>query len=99
MQRAFRSDWWSGAGKWRIMPAGTLVADTTNGFTQKELNFSLFFGLAIDTCERTRIADQPPFDAFMEGSATALTAQEQAGLALFEGKARCIACHAGPDLT
>lgn len=99
VQRAFRTEWWSGAGKWRITPTGALVADATAGFTQKELNFSLFFGLAIDAYERTLISDQTRFDDFMDGDTAALTDQEQLGLALFQGKGRCVACHAGPELT
>ena len=63
-----------------------------------EYNFSLFFGLAVQLYEATLVSDQTPFDLFMEGDTTALTTQQQEGLALFSGS-RCVACHGGPELT
>lgn len=39
------------------------------------------------------------FDAWVHGDATALSAEEQAGAALFVGKAGCNACHRGPFFT
>ncbi len=39
------------------------------------------------------------FDAYLAGKETALSAQEQAGLGLFYGKAGCSTCHSGPLLT
>jgi cytochrome c peroxidase len=49
----------------------------------------------IATLEST---DNPYID-FKAGDDSALSAQEQAGLALFEGKAGCSACHGGDLLT
>jgi cytochrome c peroxidase len=39
------------------------------------------------------------YDQFVAGDKTALNADEQAGLALFQGKAGCVACHVPPLLT
>ena len=70
-----------------------------DGFTQMQANFSLFFGLAIQAYESTLIADQSPFDAFMEGDDTALDGEQLEGLELFVGEANCASCHGGPELT
>ena len=68
-------------------------------FSQMEANFSLFFGLAVQMYEATLLSDQTPLDAYLLGSATALGAAEVRGMALFTGKAQCINCHNGPELT
>jgi cytochrome c peroxidase len=54
---------------------------------------------AIVAFERTIISQNIPFDRYMQGEKTALTAQQIAGLELFQGKAGCIQCHHGPMLT
>ena len=54
---------------------------------------------AIAAYERTIISDDSPFDQYMRGDETALDEQQLRGLALFEGKANCVACHNGPLLT
>jgi cytochrome c peroxidase len=61
-----------------------------NGHQIDELNFSMFFGLAIDAYERTLISDQSPFDT------GTLSTDAQAGKSLFTGKAGCASCHDGP---
>jgi cytochrome c peroxidase len=116
IQAAFRPEYWSSSvgvlksGQLQKQEASvtmdlvprpngqTLVDDT---FTQMEANFSLFFGLSVQVYESSLIANQTPFDKFMEGK---LSAQEfgpdaVAGLALFTGKGKCDACHGGPELT
>lgn len=40
-----------------------------------------------------------PVDRFREGDVDALTAQEQAGLWLYEGRAGCWRCHSGPNFS
>jgi cytochrome c peroxidase len=54
---------------------------------------------AIATYERSLRSDQTPWDRFNAGDAEALTADQQAGLALFNVKARCATCHAPPLFT
>ncbi len=53
---------------------------------------------AIAAFERTLVSDakRVPFDRYMMGDRKALTPSAQRGLALFEGKAKCIQCHHGP---
>lgn len=52
---------------------------------------------AIATFERAElISRDSPFDLFLAGDQDALSDDAKKGLALFEGKARCIACHNGP---
>ncbi|MFL5320069.1 MAG: cytochrome-c peroxidase, partial [Myxococcaceae bacterium] len=68
-------------------------------FTMMQMNFSVFFGVAIQAYERTLISDDAPFDRYREGDSTALTDQQKHGLSLFSADARCISCHKGPDFT
>ena len=86
VERAFQPALWDGAGSFA-------------GYSQMEANFSLFWGLAIQLYEATLVSDRTPFDAFMRGRRAALTADQTAGLELFQGKGRCMLCHAGPELT
>jgi cytochrome c peroxidase len=54
---------------------------------------------AIAAFERTLISTNSPFDKFMAGDKGALSAGAQRGLELFQGKARCVLCHNGPNFT
>lgn len=56
-------------------------------------------GNAISSFERTLVFDDAPLDRYMAGDESALSEQQKRGLALFMGKADCIACHNGPNLT
>jgi manganese oxidase len=70
-----------------------------NGFTHMEANFSLFFGLSIQLYEATLVSDDSPFDRFVDGEKSALTTEQQAGMAIFFGKAKCANCHGGAEFT
>jgi cytochrome c peroxidase len=50
---------------------------------------------AIAAFERTLIAPNSPFDRFQRGDASALNAEQQRGLRVFQ-TAGCIQCHGGP---
>ncbi|MDP9007584.1 MAG: cytochrome-c peroxidase, partial [Pseudomonadota bacterium] len=50
-------------------------------------------GRALASFERTLIFLNAPFDRFAAGDTTAMSAAAQRGLALFNGKARCVSCH------
>ena len=52
--------------------------------------------MAIATYERTLVADQTPWDAFVAGNPNALTPQQQQGLQRFNTTARCSQCHVPP---
>ncbi len=67
--------------------------------TAAEDNFQMMFGLALQAYQATLVSDDTPFDRFAAGDATALNAQEQAGFALFRGRAQCNSCHSGPEFT
>ncbi|MGQ0710419.1 MAG: cytochrome-c peroxidase [Rhodoferax sp.] len=45
---------------------------------------------------KTVVSQNVPFDKFKNGEASALTAEQKAGYALFKGKADCVSCHNGP---
>ncbi len=49
---------------------------------------------AIAAYERSQAATGSRFDRFIAGDENALTAQERRGWALFNGKGRCMSCHA-----
>jgi cytochrome c peroxidase len=85
VQSAFQPAYWDSAG-------------LVNGFTAAELNFSLFFGLAVQAYESTLISGQTRFDQFSEGNSGALTARELAGLRVFQ-RSECTDCHLGPEFT
>ncbi len=54
---------------------------------------------AIAAFERTVVTTDSPFDRYVRGDENALTPQEKAGLAIFNGKGHCTACHWGPNFT
>ena len=51
---------------------------------------------AIASYERTLVCDDTRYDRFMSGDRGALSAEEQRGLELFNGKAACATCHTPP---
>jgi len=54
---------------------------------------------AIAAFERTLISTNSPFDRYMAGDKAAMSEAAQRGLALFQGKAKCVLCHNGPNFT
>ncbi|HLH38904.1 MAG TPA: cytochrome c peroxidase [Bryobacteraceae bacterium] len=54
---------------------------------------------ALATFVRSILSGNSRFDQFVNGDRNALSAEEQAGLQLFRGKANCTACHVGPNFT
>jgi len=76
--------------------------DTTpfaDGYTQMEKNFILFFGLSVMIYESTQVTDDTPFDRWAdaghpEAGVPGFGADEIAGIKLFQGKGKCINCHA-----
>ncbi|HXA83827.1 MAG TPA: cytochrome c peroxidase [Candidatus Dormibacteraeota bacterium] len=77
VQKAFQPEWWQfsrhicegadGSTSVTVDPANfeTCAAGTTD-YSQMEYNFSLFWGVAIQMYESTLVADQTPFDKYME---------------------------------
>ena len=54
---------------------------------------------AIATYERTVVAGEAPFDRWVNGDETAMSADAKAGFMLFGGKAGCANCHTGWNFT
>jgi cytochrome c peroxidase len=63
------------------------------GLTPSEIS------LALASYVRSILSGDSRFDRFVNGDRAALSAEEQAGLQLFRGKANCVACHVGPNFT
>jgi cytochrome c peroxidase len=54
---------------------------------------------ALATFVRSILSGNSRYDRFVNGDRAALSAEEQAGLQLFRGKANCVACHVGPNFS
>jgi cytochrome c peroxidase len=54
---------------------------------------------ALATFERTIVAGESSFDRWIKGDETAISAAAKRGFEIFNGKARCSACHSGPSFT
>lgn len=55
--------------------------------------------MALATYVRTIVSGDSRYDRYLAGEADALNAAERRGLELFRGKASCVVCHLGPNLT
>jgi cytochrome c peroxidase len=93
VQAAFQPEYWSSPDL--VDGAGAPGTD----FTQAEFNFSLFFGLAVQAYESTLVSDDAPFDRLAEGTPGALTALEETGRQVFQGRGGCARCHSGAEFT
>jgi cytochrome c peroxidase len=51
--------------------------------------------LALATFERSIVSGQAPFDRWINGNETAISAAAKRGFGLFNGKAHCATCHSG----
>ncbi|HXO37975.1 MAG TPA: cytochrome c peroxidase, partial [Candidatus Acidoferrum sp.] len=81
IQKAFLPEWWQFSRHICSAADGSTVTNVdpaefescpagTEDYTQMEYNFSLFWGVAIQMYESTLIADQTPFDKYMEQQKT-----------------------------
>jgi cytochrome c peroxidase len=77
IQKAFLPEWWQYKDSLCASGDGTVAKTIVDGddascpagteqYSQMEYNFSLFWGIAIQAYESTLIADQTPFDKFLE---------------------------------
>ena len=109
VRAAFQPEWWQASKRIRVLDDGNtqIVDEKRHGnhanreFSQMEYNFSLFFGLATQLYMATLVADDTPYDRFMEGDNTAISAAAIRGVDLFRSqtRGRCINCHEGAELT
>jgi cytochrome c peroxidase len=54
--------------------------------------------LAIAAFERTVLANEAPFQKWLQGNTNAMTEQEKRGAIVFFGNGNCVGCHTGPGL-
>ena len=54
---------------------------------------------SLATFERSIVAGEAPFDRWIKGDDSAISAAAQEGFRLFTGKARCASCHSGPSFS
>lgn len=91
------------------MPSLSLVESRVQGNAYYQQAFSEIFGkdtrITIDriaeviACyERSLVTDDTPYDRFVKGDITALTAKQMRGMALFESMG-CVTCHSGPNFS
>lgn len=102
IQAAFDPKFWDSDKKFEFNPVaphaiteiGTGAPLNTNEYTLMEMNFPLFWGLALQLFEsKILISGESPFDKFARGDTAALTQQQKDGLTVFAGQGRCINCH------
>ena len=91
IRAAFQPEWWSSND--------IITLEDGTEHTQMELNFSLYFGLAVQLYEATLVSDNTRVDQYLEGDKTALTEQEIVGFHLADAEGRCLNCHGGSELT
>ncbi|MDH4275141.1 MAG: cytochrome-c peroxidase, partial [Gammaproteobacteria bacterium] len=100
VQRAFQPAYWGDENGRYTATGDRLPPRTPGGYNQMEVNFSLFWGLAIQLYEATLVSGQSPFDQWMEGNpAAAFGPDELAGLNVFVAQGNCVICHAGAEFT
>ena len=71
-QKAFDPKYWSAPGRYRIVRRRSSCEDP-NGYTQMEINFSMFWGISIMLYEQTLISDQSRFDDWFASCRPAVT--------------------------
>ena len=81
VQKAFQPEWWQFAAHICEAADGTMMGTVnpanfetcpagTNDYSLMEYNFSLFWGVAVQMYESTLVADQTPFDKYLEQQQT-----------------------------
>lgn len=96
IKAAFADEYWNST---ELVEQPSTPGPTT--FTHMEANFGLFFGVSVMLYEASLVADQTPFDQWMETGRfnKGFGKKELAGLNLFVNQGRCVICHSGPELT
>ncbi|MEW5988809.1 MAG: cytochrome c peroxidase [Chloroflexota bacterium] len=94
---------WSGAVAGNVDPA--MAEERLAQIPEYVRRFNEVFGdsypsyrhalMAVATFQRTLVSQNVPFDAFLQGDQSAISAAAQRGYTLFTGKGNCIACHDG----
>jgi cytochrome c peroxidase len=96
--KAFDPKYWATLGLFQVTSKG--IKPSAAGYSQAELNFSMFWGVSIMLYEATLVSDQSPYDDFLATHDTTRFGElERDGMLVFQGKGNCVACHRGPTLT
>ena len=98
IKAAIQDKWWSGTNRFNVAAGGRVVPAAAGQFSHMEGNFSLIFGLAVMMYESTLVSDQTPYDNYLNGNTTALSASAVRGIAVLETQG-CVNCHTGATLT
>jgi cytochrome c peroxidase len=98
IRAAIQDKWWNGTNKFTVNADGRVVASANGEYSHMEGNFSLIFGLAVMMYEATLVSDQTPYDNYLAGNPTALSASAIRGITVLETQG-CTNCHAGATLT
>jgi cytochrome c peroxidase len=77
----------------------TLFSAAYPGVAFDDLNFGHATRAIAEFVGQSFTATDTPYDDFVNGNQAALTASQQNGLALFMGKANCVACHSGSSFS
>lgn len=103
IRQAFKPAWWDSRKSIRINEDGsrTIVGPRAPGntYSQMEMNFSLFFGIAVQLYEATLVSDDSPVDRFLDGDPNALSQAELIGFHLADDEGRCLNCHGRGEFT
>lgn len=109
IQQAFHSQWWDSPktirvnrdGTRTVLDANSSSGEPVKGYTLIQLNFALFFGIAVQMYEATLVANDSPYDRFMDGNPAAISALAVQGVDVFRSqtRGRCINCHEAAELT
>jgi cytochrome c peroxidase len=98
IRAAIQDKWWNGTNKFTVNADGRVVASANGEYSHMEGNFSMIFGLAVMMYESTLVSDQTPYDNYLAGNPTALSASAIRGITVLETQG-CTNCHAGATLT
>ena len=98
IKAAIQDKWWNGTNRFNVDASGRVVPAASGQFSHVEGNFSLIFGLAVMMYESTLVSDQTPYDRYLSGDTTALSASAIRGITVFETQG-CVNCHTGATLT
>lgn len=103
IRQAFKPEWWNSQRHIRIEADGsrTIVNQRQgdNTFSQMEMNFALFFGIAVQLYEATLVSDDSPVDRFLDGDTSALSQAALVGFHLADDEGRCLNCHGQGEFT
>lgn len=98
IKAAIQDKWWNGTNRFNVGAGGRVVPAAAGQFSHLEGNFSLIFGLAVMMYESTLVSDQTPYDRYLNGDTTALSASAIRGITVLETQG-CTNCHTGATLT